>query len=56
MSFLNDDLSGLRDKGGFVSILKGANPMKKIYEKPVLTKRDRLGSVTAGIIVVSGPA
>ncbi len=28
--------------------------MKKTYEKPVLTKRERLGTVTAQIIVVSG--
>jgi hypothetical protein len=31
--------------------------MKKTYEKPVLTKRERLGAVTAGpIVVVSNPA
>ncbi|UVK57496.1 putative RiPP precursor (plasmid) [Mesorhizobium sp. AR02] len=29
--------------------------MKKKYEKPVLTKRDRLGSVTAQVVVISGP-
>lgn len=28
--------------------------MKKAYEKPVLLKRDRLGSIAAQVIVISG--
>ncbi|AZO14728.1 putative RiPP precursor [Mesorhizobium sp. M2A.F.Ca.ET.043.05.1.1] len=29
--------------------------MKKTYEKPTLQKRDRLGTVAAEVIIVSGP-
>lgn len=29
--------------------------MKKTYEKPVLHKRERLGTVTAQVVVISGP-
>jgi hypothetical protein len=29
--------------------------MKKTYEKPILTKRARLASIAALVVVVSGP-
>jgi len=29
--------------------------MKKTYEKPLLTKRERLPSITAQIVPISGP-
>ncbi|TPI12451.1 putative RiPP precursor [Mesorhizobium sp. B4-1-3] len=29
--------------------------MKKTYEKPVLRKRERLGTVAAQVVVISGP-
>lgn len=29
--------------------------MKKTYEKPELKKRERLGSIAAQVIIISGP-